>query len=98
MAFKNSLNENEELNVNENNDANVGNTFKDNDYSNKNKNDDINAINLNQIAKKILNECNVYTQKSKFNNSSHKTKGGKTMITKGMTIEEFENKFNLKEL
>jgi hypothetical protein len=98
LAFKNSLNENEELNVNENNDANVGNTFKDNDYSNKNKNDDINAINLNQIAKKILNECNVYTQKSKFNNSSHKTKGGKTMITKGMTIEEFENKFNLKEL
>ena len=93
LAFKPVLNDNENLNSNENSDVNILNSIKDIDY-NKNKNDDVNVSNLNQVAKKILNECNVYTQKSKFNNSSHKSKGGKTMITKGMTIEEFENKYN----
>jgi len=93
LAFKPVLNDNENLNSNENSDNNILNSIKDIDY-NKNKNDDVNVSNLNQVAKKILNECNVYTKKSKFNNSSHKSKGGKTMITKGMTIEEFENKYN----
>ena len=92
LAFKNGLHEDDELNSNENNDMNLLNNAKDKDYD-KGKNDEVS--NLNQVAKKILNECNVYTQKSKFNNSSHKSKGGKTMITKGMTIEEFENKFKL---
>ena len=93
LAFKNTLNENEE-DSNEKKDVIIEeNTLKDNDFSNKN--DDINATNLNQIAKKVLNECNVHALKSKFNNSSHKSKGGKTMITKGMTIKEFEKKFNL---
>ena len=72
-------------------------TDKEKDYD-KNKNDDGDTnkkyANLNSVARKILNDCNVYTRKSKFNNSSHKKKGGKTMITKGMTIKEFENKYN----
>ena len=93
LAFKNGISEQEELNSNENNDANLINNPKDKDYD-KTKNEDVS--NLNHIAKRILNECNVYTQKSKFNNSSHKSKGGKTMITKGMTIKEFENKFKFK--
>ena len=92
IAFKPVLNEHDDSN--ENNEINVANNANDKDNDrNKNKNDDTN--NLNQIAKKILNECNVYSQKSKFNNSSHKSKGGKTMITKGMTVEEFENKYKL---
>ena len=94
LAFKNILNENEGVDSNEKKDVIIEeNTLKDNDFSNKN--DDINATNLNQIAKKVLNECNVHVQKSKFNDSSHKSKGGKTMITKGMTIKEFVKKFNL---
>ena len=97
LAFKNTLTGNEELESNDNNEVIIANPLKDNDFSSKNKNDDINPnnLNLNQVAKKVLNECNVYVQKSKFNNSSLKSKGGKTMITKGMTVEEFENKYNL---
>ena len=92
LAFKSVLHEDDDSN--ENNEINIVNNAKEKDYDkNKNKNDD--ATNLNQVAKKILSECNVYSQKSKFNNSSHKSKGGKTMITKGMTVEEFENKYKL---
>ena len=47
------------------------------------------------MAKKILNDCKVYVRKSKFNNSSLKAKSGKTMITNGMSIEDFENKYNV---
>ena len=50
LAFKKTLNENEELDSNEKNDVIVVNDLKENDFSNKN--DDINAINLNQVAKK----------------------------------------------
>ena len=91
LAFKPKLNEDDENSI-DNNNINLLNGVKEKDYD-KNKKKD--STNLNQVAKKILNECNVYTQKSKFNNSSHKSKGGKTMITKGMTVEEFENKYNL---
>ena len=92
LAFKSVLHEDDDSN--ENNEINIVNNAKEKDYDkNKNKNDD--ATNLNHVAKKILSECNVYSQKSKFNNSSHKSKGGKTMITKGMTVEEFENKYKL---
>ena len=90
LAFKPKIND-DDLNLNDNNDFNLINNQKEKDYD-KNKNTE--GTNLNKIAKKILNECNVYSNKSKFNNSSHKTKGGKTMITKGLTIEEFENKYN----
>ena len=41
--------------------------------------------------------CNVYSTKSKFNNTVHKSKGGKTMITRGMTVGEFEKKYGLQE-
>ena len=76
LAFKPKLNEDDENSI-DNNDINLLNSVKEKDYD-KNKKKD--TTNLNQVAKKILNECNVYTQKSKFNNSSHKSKGGKTMI------------------
>ena len=49
------------------------------------------------ISQKVLQMCNIYSPKSKFNNTSHKSKGGKTMITKGMTVGEFEKKYNIEE-
>jgi hypothetical protein len=97
LAFKPVSNPNEDLLMNENVSINLAFNDKEKGYD-KNKNDDGDTnkklANLNSVARKILNECNVYTSKSKFNNSSHKKKGGKTMITKGMTIKEFEKKYN----
>jgi len=97
LAFNPISNPNEDLSMNENVSINLAFNDKEKDYD-KNKNDDGDTnkkyANLNSVARKILNDCNVYTKKSKFNNSSHKKKGGKTMITKGMTVKEFENKYN----
>ena len=52
---------------------------------------------FDKISGEILEMCNVYSTKSKFNNTSHKSKGGKTMITQGMTVREFEKKYRLEE-
>ena len=52
---------------------------------------------FDQITHKILEMCKIYSPKSKFNNIVHKSKGGKTMITKGMTVGEFEKKYNIQE-
>ena len=50
---------------------------------------------FNLIANKILKICNVYSDKSKFNTNSLKEKNGKTMITKGLSIKQFEKKYGL---
>ena len=47
------------------------------------------------IANRVLNLCNFYNKKSKHNRGSLIKKNGKTMITGGLTVREFENKFNL---
>ena len=52
---------------------------------------------FDQISHKILEMCNIYSPKSKFNNTVHKSEGGNTMITKGMTVGEFEKKYNIQE-
>ena len=52
---------------------------------------------FDQITQKVLEMCNIYSSKSKFNNTVHKSKGGKTMITKGMTVGEFEKKYKIPE-
>ena len=52
---------------------------------------------FDQITHKVLEMCNIYSPKSKFNNIVHKSKGGKTMITKGMTVGEFDKKYNIME-
>jgi hypothetical protein len=49
------------------------------------------------IANKVLNSCNVYRQKSKHNDTNLKKKSGKLMITKGMTINQFEKKYNFND-
>jgi len=52
---------------------------------------------FNLISNEVLEMCNVHSTKSKFNNTVHKSKGGKTMITNGMTVGEFEKKYKLQE-
>jgi hypothetical protein len=52
---------------------------------------------FDKITSEILEMCKVYSTKSKFNNTVHKSKGGKTMITQGMTVGEFEKKYRLQE-
>ena len=52
---------------------------------------------FDKITSEILGLCNIYSTKSKFNNTVHKSKGGKTMITQGMTVREFERKYGLQE-
>ena len=52
---------------------------------------------FNLISNQVLEMCNVHSTKSKFNNVVHKSKGGKTMITNGMTVGEFEKKYRLQE-
>ena len=47
------------------------------------------------IAHKVLNICNVNKKKSKFNNTSLKKKDGKLMITRGLSVGEFEKKYKI---
>ncbi len=47
------------------------------------------------IANKVLNICNVNKKKSKFNNTSLKKKEGKLMITRGLSVEQFEKKYKI---
>ena len=51
--------------------------------------------NIHSTARLILDECKVHSIKSKFNNSSLKSKNGKTMITKGLSVDQFLKKYNL---
>lgn len=51
--------------------------------------------NIDKIAKEVLNKCNVYHSKSNNNNTMLKSKKGKLMITKGLSVEDFEMKYNL---
>ena len=96
MAFNIKLNGEKEIAPAESNEVNMINDEREEEKFRKDKGDqNIEITNLNYVAKKILGECNVYSKKSKFNNSTHKSKEGKTMITKGMTIKEFENKYNI---
>ena len=53
---------------------------------------------FDQISSKVLGMCNIYSTKSKFNNTSLKAREGKTMITNGMTVKDFEKKYGLEEI
>ena len=94
IAFRNSLKDDED-NYSESNNINSDRNMINREFE---KNDDAgenHAHKLNEVAKKILEECNVYSNKSKFNDSFLKAKEGKLMITKGMTIKQFEDKYKL---
>ena len=47
------------------------------------------------IANRVLNLCHVYKKKNKHNNGDLKKGNGKMMFTQGLTINEFENKYDL---
>ena len=61
------------------------------------KNNLIDDDNIHNTAKLILGECNIYSSKSKFNNAFHKSGTGKTMITKGLSVNDFLKKHSLNE-
>lgn len=56
----------------------------------------INKNELNTIALKVLKKCNYFHKKSPNNSNSLKSGRGKTMITNGMSIVDFETKYRLK--
>ena len=45
------------------------------------------------ITNKILDKCNIYNHKSKFNNTILKKRNGKLMFTRGLSINQFEEKY-----
>ena len=48
------------------------------------------------ITKKILKKCNVYSNKNINNRNKLKVGNGKNMMTKGLSIKDFFNKYKLK--
>lgn len=49
-------------------------------------------LQMEKIAHLVLNKCNITSSKSDNNNISLTSRQGKLMITKGLTVEEFEKK------
>ena len=58
----------------------------DNERFDKNKQFDL-------ITNKILDKCNIFNHKSKFNNTILKKRNGKLMFTRGLSVEQFEQKY-----
>ena len=48
------------------------------------------------ITNKILDKCNIYNHKSKFNNTILKKRNGKLMFTRGLSVNQFEEKYGFK--
>ena len=49
------------------------------------------------ITNKILEKCNIFNHKSKFNNTILKKRNGKLMFTRGLSINQFEKKYGFKQ-
>ena len=45
------------------------------------------------ITNKILDKCNIFNHKSKFNNTILKKRNGKLMFTRGLSVNQFEKKY-----
>ena len=58
--------------------------------------DDSHMLQMEKIAHLVLNKCNITSSKSDNNNISLTSRQGKLMITKGLTVEEFEKKIQKK--
>jgi len=103
---KNLFNDNYDFKIDEEKEKEIGKKDK-NKKGNKTYTEDNNVFirnklylkntQFNLISNEVLEMCNVHSTKSKFNNTVHKSKGGKTMITNGMTVGEFEKKYKLQE-
>ena len=50
------------------------------------------------IANRVLNLCHYYNKKSIHNPKRLKKGDGKLMMTRGLTVEQFEKKYNLEEV
>jgi len=50
---------------------------------------------FNLLAQKVLKKCNFVHEKNKNNRSALKKGEGKVMITSGMSLKEFTQKFSL---
>ena len=50
---------------------------------------------MDTIAQLVLHKCNITHSKSKYNLNSLRNKTGKLMITKGMSVKDFKNKYNV---
>ena len=85
---------NEEIKINNNNDNNniidENHIIIGNEILNKNEQFDI-------ITNKILDNCNILKHKSKFNNNILKKRKGKLMITHGLSVDQFEQKYKFKK-
>ncbi len=55
----------------------------------------INKVQIHDISRNILIKCNYINKKSNFNNKTTKAGDGKLMITSGLTVNDFTNKYNL---
>ena len=96
MAFEKEHNLDEGKKKNENSNNNYRYSINENEYKSRNiHNILVNNENIHNTAKLILDECKVHSIKSKFNNSFLKSKNGKTMITKGLSVDQFLKKYNL---
>ena len=51
--------------------------------------------NIHLLAKEILTRCNVFHKKNIHNNTALITNKGKLMITKGMSVKDFQNRYHL---
>jgi hypothetical protein len=94
IAFRNSLKDDEDNNS-ANNNINSERNMINREFEKNDDTGETHTHKLNDIAKKVLEECNVYSNKSKYNDSLLKAREGKLMITKGMTIKQFEDKYKL---
>ena len=50
---------------------------------------------FNIIANKVLNLCNVYQKKNRYNDTNLKKGNGKMMFTQGLTLNQFGEKYHL---
>jgi hypothetical protein len=73
--------------------------YKINETQEENKKDDekifidseaISKDDMDKIALRILHKCDYFHKKNKNNNTTHEAREGKTAITNGLTIKEFE--------
>jgi hypothetical protein len=60
------------------------------------ENEAIPRANVDYIASKVLKNCNFIHTKSKNNNTRIKKGSGKMMITSGLTLDQFKEKYHVK--
>ena len=53
------------------------------------------ATQFDLIANRVLKLCNVYQKKNRHNNGSLKKGNGKMMFTQGLSVNQFEKKYDL---